>query len=65
MALYAVRFQSPTVSYGPNYVEADSELEAKRKFARGVFTPAGMRLFTARRVSQAEVLREVPGREAA
>lgn len=54
--IFRVRYSSMTASYGPSYVEADSEQEAKLKFARGAFSQGEMALITARPVSEREML---------
>lgn len=45
MPMYKVRYQSMTACYGPSYIQADSEWEARRKFAGTAFsqnaTPVG------------------------
>ena len=45
--IYRVRYSSMTASYGPAFIEADSEQEAKRKFAKGAFSAGEMTLITA------------------
>jgi hypothetical protein len=55
--IYRVRYQSMTATYGPSYIEADDEYEAKRKFARGAFSQGEMSLISARPVSSEEMRR--------
>jgi hypothetical protein len=55
--IYRVIYQSMTSSYGPSFIEADSEYEAQRKFARSAFSAGEMALIKARPVSSAEVQR--------
>lgn len=61
--IYRVRYSSLTASYGPSYIEADSEQEAKRKFARGAFSAGEMVLITAREMSGDELQRALSARE--
>ena len=56
--IYRVRYSSMTASYGPAIIEADSEWEAKRKFANGAFSQSEMALITARQITLEEALRE-------
>ena len=53
--IYRVTYQSMTAFYGPSFVEADDEHEAKRKFAKGAFSQGEMSLIKARPVSSAEM----------
>lgn len=55
--IYRVTYQSMTAFYGPSYIEADDEHEAKRKFARGAFSQGEMSLIRARPVSADEMRR--------
>lgn len=55
--IYRVRYSSLTASYGPSYIEADSERDAKLKFAKGAFTKGEMALMTATPVSAYEIRR--------
>lgn len=59
VAIYAVSYHSMTASYGPNYIEANSPEEAKRKFGQGVFTRAELGLVAARQVSDREILEKL------
>ncbi|HZU23314.1 MAG TPA: hypothetical protein VE998_10825 [Terriglobales bacterium] len=43
-----------TARYGPSFIEADSEYEAKRKFAGSAFSAGEMSLIEAREVSAKE-----------
>jgi hypothetical protein len=53
--IYRVTYQSMTAFYGPSFIEADDEYEAKRKFAKGAFSQGEMSLIKARPVSASEV----------
>ena len=55
--IYRVRYSGMTASYGPSYIEADDEWEAKRKFAKGAFSQGEMALITAKPVSSEEMRR--------
>jgi hypothetical protein len=57
MGIYSVRYQSMYASYGPSFIEADSEIEARRKFAGSAFSKNEMLLITARPVSINEMKR--------
>lgn len=56
MGLYKVSYQSISACYGPSFIEADSEIEARRKFAGSAFKNE-MILITARPVSISEMKR--------
>jgi hypothetical protein len=53
--IYRVTYQSMTAFYGPSFIEADDEYEAKRKFAKGAFSQGEMSLITAKPVPASEV----------
>lgn len=55
MTMYRVKYQSMSALYGPKFIEADSEYEAKRKFAGTSFSRDEMGLITAREVSSEEI----------
>jgi hypothetical protein len=55
--MYRVTYQSMTAFYGPSFVEADSEYEARRKFAGSAFSQGEMSLIRAREVSPSEIRR--------
>lgn len=55
--IYRVRYQSMTAHYGPAFIEADSELEARRKFGGGAFSQNEMGLISAEPVSSEEIRR--------
>ena len=57
MPMYRVTYQSMTAFYGPSFVEADSEYEARRKFAGSAFSQGEMSLIRAREVSPSEIRR--------
>lgn len=53
--MYRVTYQSMTAFYGPSFIEADSEYEARKKFGRGAFSESERSLIKARPVSASEV----------
>jgi hypothetical protein len=53
--IYRVTYRSMTAFYGPSFIEADSEYEARRKFANGAFSQGEMALIHATRVSSDEI----------
>lgn len=53
--IFRVTYQSMTAFYGPKFIEADSEYEARRKFASGAFSDGEMSLIKARQVSASEM----------
>lgn len=55
--IYRVTYQSMTAFYGPSFIEAEDEYEAKRKFAKGAFSQGEMSLIKARPVSSGEMRR--------
>lgn len=55
--IYRVTYQSMTAFYGPSFIEAEDEYEAKRKFAKGAFSQGEMTLIKARPVSSDEMRR--------
>lgn len=61
--IYRVTYQSMTAFYGPSFVEADSEYEARRKFAGSAFSAGEMALIKARPVSSVEMQRALRERE--
>lgn len=52
---YRVIYRSMTASYGPSYIEADSALEARLKFARGAFSRDELSLIHATPVTAQEL----------
>jgi hypothetical protein len=56
MPIYKVSYHSMTASYGPGYVQADSELEAKIKWAGGAFSQSEMGLISAVVVNDREII---------
>ena len=54
---FRVTYQSMIAFYGPSFIEAEDEYEAKRKFANGAFSQGEMSLIKARPVSAYEVRR--------
>jgi hypothetical protein len=55
--IFRVTYQSMTAFYGPSFIEAEDEYQAKRKFARGAFSQGEMALIKARPVSADEMRR--------
>ena len=55
--IYRVTYQSMTAFYGPSFIEADSEYEARRKFAGSAFSSGEMSLIKAVPVSGNEIAR--------
>ena len=55
MPIYRVSYGSMTATYGPSFIEADSEYEARRKFAGSAFSQREMPLVRAREVSGREI----------
>lgn len=55
MAIYKVTYRSMTASYGPRYIEADDEYEAKQKFAGTAFSRNEIGLMHARELSSSEI----------
>ena len=54
MAIYRMAYHSMNASYGPSYIEAGSEEEARRKW--GAFSGSERLLITARKVSSKDLL---------
>jgi len=52
-----------TAFYGPSFIEADSEWEARRKFAGSAFSQGEMSLIKARELSSAELRSALNARE--
>lgn len=61
--IYRVTYQSMTAFYGPSFVEADSEYEARRKFAGTAFSAGEMALIKARQISSSELQRALREQE--
>lgn len=55
--MFRVTYQSMTAFYGPSYIEAEDEHQAKRIFARRAFSEGEMSLIKARPVSADEMRR--------
>lgn len=55
--IYRVTYQSMTAFYGPRFIEAEDEHQAKRIFANGAFSKGEMTLIRAVPVSLDEALR--------
>lgn len=52
---WRVTYHSMTASYGPSFIEAEDEHEAKRKFAKGAFSKGEMSLIKATPVSSRDI----------
>ena len=61
--LYRVTYRSMTAFYGPAYIEADSEYEARRKFAVPAFSQREMPLIKAAPVSESEIKQALQAQE--
>ena len=62
--IYRVTYQSMTAFYGPKFIEAEDEHEAKRKFnARGAFSKGEMSLIRAQPSSIEEAMRSAKDSE--
>jgi len=59
MAIFKVSFTSMTAHYGPRFIEADDEYQAKRTFSNGAFSESEIRMMTARKVSVQEIQEEI------
>lgn len=57
--LYRVTYKSMTAFYGPNYIEADDEHQARRIFAGSAFSPNEYGLINVRESSVQEMRREI------
>ena len=55
MPMYSVSYGSMTAHYGPSFIEADSEYEARTKFRGTAFSQREMALISARQVSAQEI----------
>ena len=55
MPFFRVTYQSMTAFYGPSFIEADSEYEARRKFAGSAFSQGEMSLIKATSLTAAEI----------
>ena len=64
MPLYKVTYKSTTAYYGPSYIQAGSEFEARRKFAGTAFSQGEMALITATPVTDEEAARALRERQA-
>jgi len=56
MAIYRVFYQSMTARYGPRFIEAETEHEARRKFAGTAFSRREYPLIHVRRASLNEAI---------
>lgn len=61
--IYRVTYSSMTASYGPSFIEANSEYEARRKFAGSAFSQGEMSLIRAVPVPASEIRRALANRE--
>lgn len=65
MSIYRCAYQSMSAFYGPHFIEADSEHEAKLRFLNsGTFSRDELPLISARLVSESEIRRALAEREA-
>ena len=55
--IYRVTYQSMTAFYGPNFIEAETEYDARKKFAGTAFSQGEMSLIKAKPVSASEMRR--------
>jgi hypothetical protein len=55
--IYRVEYRSMTANYGPNYVEAKNELEAKIKWSQSAFRGSELGLISATPLSDKEIIR--------
>lgn len=55
MPMYSVSYSSMSAHYGPSFVEADSEYEARVKFRGTAFSQNEMGCISAREVSAREI----------
>jgi len=56
MPFFKVSYNSMTASYAPKVIEANSESEAKRKFAGNAFSSDEMGLISAKQMSSQEIM---------
>jgi hypothetical protein len=63
MAIYRVTYGSMTARYGPVFIDAADEYEAKRKFAKGAFSENEMGCITARECSLDDLRHAMAERE--
>lgn len=56
--IYKVQYSSMTARYGPSYIEANSEEEARLKFAGTSFSRDELSLISARPISVKEIIEE-------
>ena len=54
---YRVIYQSMTAFYGPSFIDAESEYEARRRFAGTAFSQSEMSLIKATPVSASDIQR--------
>lgn len=59
MPIYKVTYRSLTATYGPSFISAKDEDEARRKFARSAFTAREMSLIVAVKVSDDEITKKL------
>lgn len=63
MPIYKVSYGSMSATYGPNFIEASSEDEARKIFAGTAFSRGEMPLIHAREVSNEEIKRALQRKE--
>lgn len=62
MALFKVSYSSMTAHYGPSYIEAEDEYEAKRKFGNCFSDGERAICMTAREITPKQAAREMAAR---
>ena len=55
--MYRVTYQSMTAFYGPSFIEAETEYEARERFAGNAFSKGEMSLIKASPVSERDIAR--------
>jgi hypothetical protein len=55
MTIFKVSYSSLTAHYGPRFIDAEDEREAKRIFAGGAFSEGEMTMITAREATIKEI----------
>jgi len=63
MPFFKVSYSSPTAHYGPRVIEANSEYEAKRKFAGTAFSEEEMGMISAKSMSSQEIVDAINKKE--
>ena len=55
MSIFKVSYSSMTAHYGPRFIEAQNEHQAKRIFANGAFSEGEIRMMVVRKASLKEI----------